>query len=47
MHKTYQDGLKKLYLNSFESKEAKEEWLEFVNKLTPKELAIVKDVQWK
>ena len=47
MRKTYQDGLAKLNSNTFESKEAKAEWQEFVDGLTEKELAIVTDEHWQ
>jgi hypothetical protein len=41
MHRTYQDGLAKLNTNSFENKQAKDEWLAFVEGLSPDELKMV------
>jgi hypothetical protein len=46
MRKTYQEGLAKLINNTFESKEAKVEWQQFVDSLTPDEMAIVRDENW-
>jgi hypothetical protein len=47
MRTTYSDGLAKLKSNSFESKEAKKEWQEFVGSLTPDELGIVTAQHWE
>ena len=44
---TYQEGLAKLQSNSFESKEAKIEWQEFVDSLTPEELAAATAKEWR
>ncbi|RMZ71905.1 hypothetical protein GMOD_00009263 [Pyrenophora seminiperda CCB06] len=46
MRKTYEEGLANLNDNSFESKEAKNEWEEFVDKLTPEELSMVTNKTW-
>ncbi|KAF2022812.1 hypothetical protein EK21DRAFT_82333, partial [Setomelanomma holmii] len=43
----YKDSLDKLKHNSFESKEAKLEWQNFVGQLTSKELAMVEAAQWE
>lgn len=47
MRKIYQDGLVNLTNNTFENKQARDSWQEFVNGLTPKELQIVTDEQWQ
>ncbi|KNG52895.1 hypothetical protein TW65_09277, partial [Stemphylium lycopersici] len=47
MRRTYHDGLQKLKDNSFDSKEAKEEWQHFRDGLTPEELAVVTNKDWK
>jgi hypothetical protein len=47
MRNTYQEGLAKLNGNCFSSKQDKEEWQRFVDELSPDELAMVSDSQWK
>jgi hypothetical protein len=47
LRNAYNEGFAKLQANKFESKAAKDEWLEFRNNLTPEELALVTDNNWK
>jgi hypothetical protein len=46
-HRIYQDGAIKLKHDIWANKAEKLEWLEFVNSLTPDELAIVQDTDFK
>ena len=46
MRRTYNEGLHKLKTNTFKSKEAKEEWQRFRDKMSPEELAVVTDEHW-
>jgi hypothetical protein len=43
MRKSYYEGLAKLNTNFFESKEAKSEWLKFVEDLTLAKLVAIKN----
>ncbi|KAI4924157.1 hypothetical protein J4E86_011826, partial [Alternaria arbusti] len=47
MRNTYCDGFAKLQANSFKSPEAKKEWTDFVARLQPSELVMVKDEHWR
>lgn len=47
MRNTYRDGFANLQANSFESQEAKKEWTDFVARLEPSELVMVKDEHWR
>ena len=47
MRNTYCDRFAKLQANSFKSPEAKKEWTDFVARLQPSELVMVKDEHWR
>ena len=47
MRRTYNNGLQKLQDNSFESKEAKKEWEQWRDGMTPEELSMVTSEDWE
>lgn len=47
MRRTYAEGLVKLNTNTFETKEAKSEWQDFVDSLSQEDMALVTAESWE
>jgi hypothetical protein len=47
MRDCYHEGLSKMNNNSFESKDEREEWEQFVATMSPEMLAVVQDTEWR